>query len=48
MAAVRKTKKCPQCHGHGTCKRCSGTGEIVVAIDGKPVKEKAKKAVAGK
>jgi len=50
MASVKKTQKCPLCHGHGKvqCRTCKGEGEIVVAINGKPTKKRAKKEIAGK
>lgn len=50
MSPVTKTKKCPDCNGHGkkVCQTCQGEGEIVLAIDGKPVKAKTKKKAAGK
>jgi hypothetical protein len=49
MAAVKKNQKCPKCSGHGRIRVypiCKGEGEIVVAIDGNPIK--AKKVAAGK
>ena len=42
---VTKTRKCPECHGHGKqlCTTCHGEGEIIIAVDGKPVTQARKK-----
>jgi len=51
MAPVQKVQRCGKCHGWGTitpkskkkCPACKGDGEIVISINGAPIKKQTKK-----